>query len=518
MNDDDRISRYLTERASAITLTPADAVAAVRRGTRRRNRRRGAIAGVAAVAMVATAVVVVGRGEPDTAVDSGLAATVVATPLDWTVVSPETGLGYGRSTAVAGGAVYSLSTAPGPATDDATYESHLYRSTDGAEWAEVPLPDGVRPSTLAASGDALYAIGTAPAAAGGGARDLVVSTSVDAASTWTSVTLPADVAELEARHPGEIAISQPAVAALDADHLVASVVVTATPDIEALIPGVDPESGWEVTPDGVTVYEMVPCAEGGADAACRVASPTTAVDAEGRPVPAEGQPSAPKVAASYTWDELGLDPELRALLGGQTYVYVADDGASFQRADLPPGATGWGGQLLAADDGYVLFIGSTGRDDASTQVLRSVDGHSWTAAGTLPGSPQAAGIVGGRPAVSLYGAEHLDVLVAQPDGSWLPLDLASAVDQPVFVQDVAFGPLGMVAAAWTDGSPGSLHLIHSLDGTTLSSVALADHVEGPVSMVGLGVTADAIVVRVDGPPDADPATLPVQQVLVGTPR
>ena len=54
----------------------------------------------------------------------------------------------------------------------------LYRSDDGAEWSQVGPPDGVRTSALAASGDTLYALGTAPA--GGGTRDLVVATSTTA--------------------------------------------------------------------------------------------------------------------------------------------------------------------------------------------------------------------------------------------------------------------------------------------------------------------------------------------------
>jgi hypothetical protein len=118
-------------------------------------------------------------------------------------------------------------------------------------------------------------------------------------------------------------------------------------------------------------------------------------------------------------------------------------------------------------------------------------------------------------AVSVLGlAGAAAVLASRPVA--VP-DLASAVDQPAFVQDVAFGPLGLVAAAWT-GDGAAVHLIHSFDGSTLSSVALADHIGGSVSMIGIGVTADAIVVRVGGPPDDDPATLPTQQVLVGTPR
>jgi hypothetical protein len=474
---------------------------------------------------------VIDRGEPDTKVESDLAAAVVASPFDWTVVAPEVGLGYSRSMALVDGAVYSLSTQPGPYDDDGSYEPTLYRSDDGADWAEVSLPTGVRPSSLGSAGDTLYAIGTAPA--GGGGRGLVLSASTDGAASWSSVTLPADIAALEARHPGQITLSQPAVAATDATHLVVSVVVSAAPDIAALLPGeVDPNAGWESSSEGVTLYELVPC-DGDASEECSVYASTTTPDAPeaetaeldagadgSRRVADDGEPMQPKVKGFYGWDELGLDPELQALIGGQTYVYASDDGSTFEPATLPDGVRGWGGQLVATDDGYRLYVAEADPSSSSTQVLRSADGHTWTTATTLPGSPQSAGLLGGRPAVGLWGAEGLLVQVEQGDGSYVTLDLLSAVDGAdgtAGVADLAFGPLGLAALVWADDSGNSSHIVHSVDGTSLSSVALSDHL-GRVIPMGITVSADAILVRVDGPSDDNPATLPTQQVLVGTPR
>jgi hypothetical protein len=523
MNDDDRLERHLADQASALTLSPEDPAAAIRRGTRRRNRRRGAIAGVAALAVGAATFSVIDRGEPDPTVESNLSAEVVASPLDWTVVAPPVGLGYSRATTLVGGSIYSLSTEPGPYDGEGSFEPSLYRSDDGAGWDEVSLPAGVRTSALAAADGTLYAIGTAPA--GGGGRNLVVASSDDGAATWSSVTLPADIAALEARHPGQVVISQPSVAATDASHLVASVVVSANPDVEALLPGVaDPNAGWEVTPEGVTVYELVPC-EGTQSPDCvnEPSSPTTVVDGKSGAVRMAGEPEPmqSKVRATYTWDELGLDPELRALIGGRTYAYASDDGATFVEAALPGDTSGWSGQVLATGDGYRLFLGGGGAS-ATTRILQSADGHTWTAAGTLAGSPQSAGLLGGQPAVALFGEDGgLQVVVHRADGSWTPLDLVAAVDgadRSTGVGEVAFGPLGVAAVVWRDGSPGGVHIVHSVDGTTVSSIAVADHIDRAGAVVGLSVSADAILVRVDGPPDDDPATPPVQQVLVGTPR
>jgi len=521
MNDDDRLSRYLADQAGTITLTPGDPGAAARRGARRRNRRRAAIAGVATVAVAASTFTVMDRGEPDAKVDSNLAASaaaVVASPFDWTVVAPEVGLGYSRSSALVDGAVYSLSTEPGPYDDLGSYEASLYRSDDGTDWTEVAVPPGMRPSSLASSGDTLYAIGTAPA--GGGGRDLVVSASTDGAASWSSVTLPADVAALEARHPGQIVISQPAVAATDATHLVASVVVSATPDVAALLPDeVDPNAGWEINSEGVRLFELVPCDDEASEECSVYAEP--ARDGKAVETLDDPEPMQPKVKATYTWDQLGLDPELRALIGGQTLVYVSDDGSTFEPATLPEDSSGWGGQLVAADDGYRLYLGRALTSTATTQVLRSADGHTWTTAATLPGSPQSAGLLGDHPAVGMWVEEGgLQVQVEQPDGSYVALDLLAAVDGAdgkAGVADLAFGPLGLAALVWADESAGSTHLVHSVDGTSLSSVALSDHVGRNIPM-GISVTADAVFVRVDGPSDDDPATMPTQQVLVGTPR
>jgi hypothetical protein len=104
----------------------------------------------------------------------------------------------------------------------------------------------------------------------------------------------------------------------------------------------------------------------------------------------------------------------------------------------------------------------------------------------------------------------------------VPLDLAQAVDGgSASVAAVAFGPLGVAGLVWThDG--GALQLVHSADGSSLSVVRLADHLEhldgGAFEVFGFDVSADAITVRIGGPGDGDLATVSPQRVLVGTPR
>jgi hypothetical protein len=89
--NDDRIQRYLSARADAITLEPADADAVTRRGRRRRNQKRGGVLAVVAALGVLGSSVIVRDSDPDQAVESELASSVVPTDLDWTVVRPGSG-------------------------------------------------------------------------------------------------------------------------------------------------------------------------------------------------------------------------------------------------------------------------------------------------------------------------------------------------------------------------------------------------------------------------------------------
>lgn len=527
MSNDDRLDRFLTDQANAITLPPADPAGVARRGARRRTRRRGAvIASVVVLAAVATSVAVVDRDGTDTNVSNLGAVNVAPSTYDWTVLDPESGLGYSDSSAILDdGSMYSLSTAPGQAGDGPTESGHLYRSTDGAEWAEVTLPDELTASSIAGSGSSLYALGTIPTTSGG--RDLVLAASQDGAATWQQIALPDDVTELDARHPGEIYISQPSVAALDADHVVAAVTVQAVPQSDDLLPPADRGRSYTQTSDGITVYEDTECTD--PQIYAQVCAPPSTV-APGPAADARADEAAerseaveqePTVRATYTWAELGLDPELQALLDGRTYVYSTQDGEHFEPATLPEGVTGAAARVVATSTGYTVFVGEWSETAASTRVLTSDDGLAFADA---PGSPLSGGmgdvgVLGDRPAVAVYAADGTTtVRLGRADGSWTELSLNGEGD---FSGQVAFGPLGLAAVVYeeTDGpDTPSASLVHTADGINLSTVSLDDQVgASAANVIGVSVTADAIFVRIGGPVDDDPGTPPVQHVLVGTP-
>jgi hypothetical protein len=222
-----------------------------------------------------------------------------------------------------------------------------------------------------------------------------------------------------------------------------------------------------------------------------------------------------------------MPAELQQYVGGRTFAYATDDGQRFDRVALPD-LPGWGSQAVAADDGYRLFASENGAGSASTTVLRSADGRSWTVDGMLDGSYSAVGLLGDRPAVALWTVAGDSVVqVQRADGSWGRVDLLSAIVPPageeLFVADVAFGPLGMAAtvlsSAKEEATEPHSYLVHSSDGVALSVLDLDDYF-GPETggTMGVTVSADAITLRSVHAPDGDRATVEPTDVLIGTPR
>src|SRR3546814_2150562 len=163
----------------------------------------------------------------------------------------------------------------------------------------------------------------------------------------------------------------------------------------------------------------------------------------------------PKVKATNSWDELGLDPELRELIDGRTYVYASTDGASFAPVEVPGAPAGGAAQVSVSDAGFPLYT-SPAADGTTTSVVHSADGTTCTEAGSFPGWVQAAGELAGRPAVAISGAESTTVRVGQPDGTWTTLDLLAAVDgdsSADWIGEVDFGPLGVLATVFGESVP-----------------------------------------------------------------
>ena len=572
-DDDRRLHNYFERQAAHVDLPDGDATRVVARAARRRRTRRSAGGALTAtVVMVGALGLYAGRTEQEVTVGPATEAPAATAPpvFNWTAVDVPVGLGWSSNDIVASdGSLYSLSTAPGrgdPNDMDALQQATLYRSADGRTWTQATLPAGFRSASLATSPGHLYAVGTAPG--GGGGVDLVVATSTDGAATWAESRIPSPAAALKARYPDEVHVSAPRVAHGPAG-LIAVVSVTAAPDAQPLLAakGTEAPNGYGTTAAGVEVYAantecavamgkplpaptMVPTTVP-ADPALGAMPPTTAApsaaedarkleleqaiaakdtassDPTGTALPpAACRKEHPDVAMTYTWAQLGLAPELQALLAGEVHAYASTDGAAFTELTSGPlaGVTGGAPELVGSADGYRLLTSSNWSSTLAQTF--SADGRTWTPTGSIDGWVQSSGHLGGASAVAVNGQSGLSILTAAPGGGWNTINLSAAIaaqagGQSTYFPAMALGPLGLVAVASAqDGEHQRVLVVESVDGHAFTVRPLGNlGVAGDLVPLGVSMNADAVVVRLTKPnTSGDPSTgpIPPQRLLVGT--
>ncbi|MBX3285621.1 MAG: hypothetical protein KF703_09785, partial [Actinobacteria bacterium] len=203
MNEHDPLQQYFADRAPHVEVPSAGVATIARRGRARRHRRSavriGAVVGVLAVG---AGIVAEGRSADDRqTVDTQTATT---SKLAWTVVDAPQGIGgfgLNAGATTADGSIYQLSTGPASTAQGPEASRRvLYRSTDEVTWTPAELPAGLSPGALAADGDRLYALGTAPA--GGGVQVRLATRSGGA--DWSTADVPLDLVALGRDFPGAV--------------------------------------------------------------------------------------------------------------------------------------------------------------------------------------------------------------------------------------------------------------------------------------------------------------------------
>ncbi len=525
MNDfDDRISRHLENQASTIDVFGGDLAAVVTRARQRRQRRR--VVSVAALAVVvgAGAAVAINQreGKDQAPIDNvgPEPAGSAESSLQWTTVEPASALGWAQSLSVGpDGTLYALSTEPGAQKPDEFYQPTpqiLYSSADGVEWAAGGAPADLWASSLEASGGRLYAVGTGPAgAAAGEPYDLQVAASDDGGGTWTNSTLPLDIVGLKDRFGPQVYVGPAQLAVAPNGAVLAVTTVTAWADPVELLPG-DVDQRWgvtqtatgfdlygppadldaeaaEVCPADWTLQETAPpgAIESAANGPRGVPPPTTALGgafdtvtpavvgntgdlwcvstdgSEANPV-WPGAVAGP-VARSFTWDELGVEPELQQLIGGQVRAFLATDGVNFEEVSLEVPGDGLLGAVepFATPDGFAVVAsrspyakGPDGPYPAGmVTVLTSPDGRTWAphTAGDLTGTFRSVGLMGESLAFVLddeSGTARLALGTA--GGTWSlsdPLEAFEQRDPGAFVSDIVVGRLGAAALIGVNRDP-----------------------------------------------------------------
>jgi hypothetical protein len=543
MNDEQIISDMLRRHGDRIRTGTGDLGGVHRRGRALARRRRvatqGAL-GISAVGLVAGSVAVLARSPqrqlvstsepaesipvaapPSDGTDAAPAAAVVDDNLVWNPVTPDSAeaVAFGGLVGDAGtGPFFRFSTAPGK-TD--TYTPQLYRSADGVRWETVTNPP-VNQRGLAAYDNQVFALGTGPARGpipDGGTGDVALAASSDAGDSWNSVALPVDlrrigdlagVARVDTFGGGIAATDEGVVAMIDLD-------ITFDVVVDGTLSSRHPDAGViKATPTGLDVYG------GGGGGLCdggkplptastTVPAPTTTITCVPRSEPPDTGPNGDGgLIQSYTWDELGIDPEAGTLVDRGPLVFHSTDGATFQQVEVPfsgPSFWDYDSQLTAFGGGYLISGNpyDTGGDNRTTQMYVSADGVTWQAVASPPGADRVGLLPDGR--LLAYGSLAGTAAVSTDGLSWsvhqLPAELASG-------GAVAFGPLGVVMVPYGEGNQ-PLPVLRSLDGVTWRRSTLE-----PVGLSGVAQNDNAVLITATGR-NTDPDEPALTEVWVGTP-
>ena len=504
MTFEDALRDRLEHDAASVPLPARSPGRAVARA-RARHRHRLVATGVVAVLAVGTAVAV-----PTllaTADDAAPSAQVPATSPTLPPTGPlalswrPTAGGIMLATAQVqdgSGAVYAISTSPGfhygAPMPDHRAPIALYRLGDDGRWQPTPL-DGDRPYTdnLAAAGDALYAVSTAP-----GEDAPRVGRSTDGGGTWTSDQLPPSDFPAGSRHLTRQAYGR---VAAKGDQVLALVVTRFYPDEDAIFPEKKVHKDYivERRPEGLALTKLD-------SGSLFTVTPDKA--AAGKVLgqgPVERRRRG-EVVRTVPWSALGL----RGVTDLAPHAQVFErSGDGWHRLDVEPADLGGlADQLGVAGDRFVV----TGIYGLSEGALVSEDGRQWNRVPLAPGDK----VVGTGSALVRYPQTGTAVKVSTDGGvSWTDVDLAArGADPALQVISASGGPLG-VALLLGDGNQHPIQLAVSADmaSWTVGDVATA---VGPGAYVKgwTFVGADRIVVgaeRAPGGNDAETVT------AVGTP-
>ncbi|MEO7555874.1 MAG: hypothetical protein ABIV94_04630, partial [Acidimicrobiales bacterium] len=262
----------------------------------------------------------------------------------------------------------------------------------------------------------------------------------------------------------------------------------------------DGTGGYQITAEGVQGFTTDPTA-------CTAGAPPPMTDAKSETVDSQSSGDAAVESGcapvaipgrTVTWAELGVAPEVAALVSGRLHVYTSTDGGAFAPVTLPAGGSAQSATAMPDGDGYRIVTANSA--DETMHTLISSDGVSWADAGApVDGWVQTSGQLGGRPALVVANKDSISLLLATSDGGWSSTDLngVAGVSGSPGSLTAAIGPLGVVATI-TEGdvSTPTTTVIASTDGVTFETHHLADLAgDGDWYPMGVAVSADAMTIR-----------------------
>ena len=515
---------------------PAGDITSVIGTARRAAARRRATVGVLAVVAVVTGAVSLQAIDDDRTTEVPLAAEggdVVRgdAGVSWRIAVPDAGLGGiglpGDTVGVGTGPLYALSTAAGERlSDEFRRNTVLWQSTDGVDWTAVSALDGdLYLADLAASDGRIYAVGTI-APSGGASRSappaLVAGWSDDDGKSFARAALPLELAAYDPQTTS-LGITGASVGSGPAGTLVVAS-VAAVLDVPRLLPdGVTAPNGWVTTTTGVDLLgsERNGCddnTKAELEKLGREVSPgemsgfrcASDIDRDGRsPQEVFG------VIGSYTFEQLGVDDELRNLVLRQPVVFHAPTGSTtFTRVELPETDPVYGTPLVETSDAgfeIVAVSGTLGMTSSGAIALRSADGRTFSDPSPIAGIEWVTAIGRVRGTTTIVGSNERGAVIARSDGAggWRTSPLAQAIDPDLLGNRVAYpqvagiGDFGVVVSVVLSDPSGDRgapepYLLVSRDGTRWSDGPLADLVPDQKirSVSRVVVTGERVVVSV----------------------
>ena len=299
-------------------------------------------------------------------------------------------------------------------------------TSNGADWTDVPIPDGIRPGLVDISGDRWLVAGfelTDEAGSFhhlGGLQDLGsrVFYSDDEGNTW--IELAVDLPAGETAVPYVINRSRLGAALVDGERIVIAVSSTTVLDL------------WTLMQDRGLALDS--------EEIISVAWPGRAVTIEHRPF-GDSDPQRSVV----TFEELGLtDDQVDALrnlgTGDLTRIFVSDGSAP----ELVAAYSGWNTYGVVAPDGFVLQV-----EGPTDLLLMSADGRDWTEIPMDPSYDHPPYPV----AVDSNGSIWMVTTVSGAATVVKSLDLRNASETVAVLEGVRTGeldagPAGLAATAW----------------------------------------------------------------------
>jgi hypothetical protein len=510
MNLEDRLHSYFDEHESSLPGSVPALAHVMARGDSRRRRHRLVGLALAATTIVSGAAVIASRvgTTPSTRVGipsatGGGGSTAVA-PFQWSVLDDNSAIGTVASWATTtDGSIYALSTSPGQNNNPTQV---LYSSADGRTWSPHAVGTSLHLGLIQAHGADLYALGTAPASVG---SDAVAAKSVDHGASWQTITIPVDRGGWPARGVNVMVGAQQMLTTSSGTLVAASTSIDYTDLVKLWPTALTSDEGLVPDATGLTVHRKIMPS---APVEATTSPVATAADAAVR----QKMAGVDSVVASKTWAELGVSPGDAAIAIGTPQLFFSADGNTYMKAtgEIPSSISIEA--VFTLNDAYFVDgrTWSSGAVNPPAQLLRSVDGLSWTSVASTGLSDlqytSAAGTVHGT--AVLIG--NTAVFRSSDGVSWSEqrfADLVGAATNEDVWASGAVGPAGVVAtvnvssrtpAAQDQSQPPAtrFYVVSSADALEYHSETLASLVGQYAAYVdGLSVDVNSVYLHLQTP-------------------